>query len=112
MQIISDLNEFFHFAGIGEESIYFSWSLFNYDDFFWIIPHSRCLAVANIYNSDIRFYDISEGDFSEPPDYEVGHNSFHDFELEIDFAKVSPDEIIHRYGKKYKFLVYNLDLIK
>ena len=109
-------SEHFYKAGVGEESPYFEWGHFYEDTMFWTIPYTRYFVVLCPSEGDaIRFYLIGSEDTNRESynglieKYHFGDENPH---FESYFFRLYPEQVIELLGKRYKFLMYNMDLIK
>lgn len=117
--ILNHLRCNFVFSGIGTGSHLFEWSEFEPDDIFYTIPGTRYFAVWSTYYQNLRFFGHTNNEKDIPNTSPLSFiptwddSSPHAFSnYDIYYYTISPDEAVKKFGKKYKFLLYYLDLIK
>lgn len=107
------LSQSFINAGSGDVCPFFMWGEFEENDLFWIIPCTRYFAVYRQCDEKIEFYRIVNSSDDIPKDcthaIEKVTRTEDGLILDAFFCQVSSYEIIEKFGKRYKFLLYHLD---
>lgn len=115
-KLISLFYERLIFAGKGESCPLHCWGEFDDSDLFFIFPATRYFVVYRQSEGRADFFKIVNS-MDDVPDgcqlvvEKFNHSEDLDFSVEAFYCLVSKDEIIHKFGKKYKFLLYEMDLL-
>lgn len=116
-KLLSSLKENLIYAGSGEVCPFFTWTDFSEEDIFFIFPATRYLAVYIQEEGKVEFYCIVNDLDDVPSDCQrviekVSYDEHGgEYYLEAFFYQVSPYEIIQKFGKRHKYLLYELDLL-
>ena len=116
-QIITILNRHFLYVGCGKKSPFYEVLYYKVNPHFWIIPGQKYFIVYEDNENELEIFQIFHNNnevLIKPAKdtfcytKELDDKGFGDIKT-VYFLKLSPEEILNTFGKKYNFLFYHLE---